>query len=379
MNLDRAMARAWAEIDEDALISNYRLAVSLCRRETAVMAVVKGNAYGLGLRRTVETLREAGARWFAAAAPEEALLARRAAPDAQILLLCPAPESYLPLLIRRGIVLTVGSLRDAQAASRAAEAGGAIARAHVKVDTGLHRLGFGEAEEALKIRAVPYISWEGLYSHLALRSDRQSAAQHQRFTALAEALERGGLHLPMRHLLDSIGLTRYPDWQMQGVRVGAFLYGNLPPDWPRFAEGKAVAAFRCRVLRVFPVRAGEAVGYGNAPLQRDCLAATLSAGYMDGYPRSLSGVGQVCVHGQRAPVLGLVCMDQMMIDVTAAPDTRPGDIVTLLGDEISLGEYASWGGLGRNECLGALTPRVPRIYCRQGKPVHIEADMDGGG
>ncbi|NLD83307.1 MAG: alanine racemase, partial [Clostridiales bacterium] len=80
-----------------------------------------------------------------------------------------------------------------------------------------------------------------------------------------------------------------------------------------------------------------------------------------------------------APVLGLVCMDQMMIDVTAVPDTRPGDIVTLLGDGIFLGEYASWGGLGRNECLGALTPRVPRIYCRQGKPVHIEADMDGGG
>lgn len=378
MKMDRAMARAWALVDEDALLHNYRLAKSLCRADTALICVVKANAYGLGLRRTVETLHQAGADWFSVAAPEEALLARRAAPGAHILLMSPAEESYLPLLIEKGIDLTVGSVQDARAASRAAAESGGKARVHLKLDTGLHRLGFTDAEEALSVRGLPGLQWIGVYSHLALRSEEQSRQQAALFTRMADAIEAGGLRAPMRHLLDSIGLTRYPEWQMQGVRVGAFLYGNIPPKWGRFAEGRDPVTFQCRVTRVAWVKQGEGVGYDDDALSRDTRVATLSAGYIDGYPRVLSGVGEVLIRGRRARVLGLICMDQMMVDATDIPDVREGDAATLLGGGIDLREYAAWGHLNRNECLGLIGRRVPRIYLRGGKPVHIEAEMDEG-
>ena len=376
MDESRAMARAWAVVDEDALVHNYRLAKSLCREDTAVICVVKADAYGLGIRRTVQTLREAGAEWFAVAAPEEALAARAAAPDGRILLMGPAEESYLPLLIRHGIDLTVGTEADARAASRAAISLGKDAHVHVKLDTGLHRLGFTDAAEALRIRDLPGLSFVGLYSHLALRSEEQSREQAALFQRMADEIEAEGLHAPMRHLLDSIGLTRYPQWQMNGVRVGAFLYGNIPPKWPRFPEGKNVLTFQCRVTRVAFVKKGEGVGYDDDPLARDTRVATLSVGYIDGYPRVLSGVGEVCIRGKRAKVLGLICMDQMMVDATDIPDAREGDVATLLGGDVDLREYAAWGHLNRNECLGLLGRRVPRIYRRGGKTVCIGAEMD---
>ncbi len=376
MNLERAMGRAWLEVDEDALLYNYRLAKSLCDKKTVFICVVKANAYGLGLARTVQTLREAGADWFAVAAPEEAYIVRMAAPDAHILLLGPAGEGELPYLIEQGVSLTVGSLEDAERASQAAEKIGKRAPVHVKLDTGLHRLGFTDAQEALKIKNLPFLDFEGIYSHLALRSREQSMEQERLFTAMVNEIGAGGLHARLRHLVDSIGLTRYPQWQMDAVRVGAFLYGNVPVTWERFSEGKNVVRFKARVTRVSWVKAGEGVGYDDTPLERDTLVATLSAGYIDGYPRSLSHKGFVALHGKKAPVLGLVCMDQMMIDVTDIPEAQVGDAVTLLGGAIDLREYAQWGSLNRNECMGVIGRRVPRVYFRAGKPVHAEAEMD---
>ncbi|MBE5782927.1 MAG: alanine racemase [Clostridiales bacterium] len=376
MNLDRAMARAWAEVDEDAFLDNYRLARSLCEEKTKFICVVKANAYGLGLFRAVKTLAEAGADWFAVAAPEEALTARRAAPKAHVLLLSPAEESYLPVLIQQGISLTVGSCQDAKLASDAASALGMPAIIQVKLDTGLHRLGFEDAKSTIPILSMPGLKIEGVYSHLALRSREQSIAQEKLFTGLVDEMESLGFPVPMRHLVDSIGLTRYPQWQMDAVRVGAFLYGNVPPAWERFSEGKQVMALKARITRVAWVKKGEGVGYDDTPLEKDTLVATISAGYIDGYPRVLSQKGFVSIHGKRAPVLGLVCMDQMMVDVTEIPQTQAGDVATLMGNEITLQEYAAWGHLNRNECLGLIGRRVPRIYLRSGQVVTVSAEME---
>lgn len=376
MQLARAVSRAWAEIDEDALLHNYRLARSLCRPETRFICVVKANAYGLGLFRTVQTLAQAGANWFAVAAPEEALTARRAAPDAGVLLMGPTDESYLSALILKGISLTVGTLEDGVRASRAAQAQDTKARIHIKLDTGLHRLGFSNASETLRLKELPGLSFEGLYSHLALRSREQSAEQYRLFLSIADALAAGGLRPAMRHLVDSIGLTRYPEWQMDAVRVGAFLYGNIPPNWERFKEGQNVVTFKARITRVAWVKAGEGVGYDDTPLERDTRVATLAAGYIDGYPRVLSQKGFVALHGRLAPVLGLVCMDQMMVDVTDIPQAAAGDAAVLLGGEIDLRQYAAWGNLNRNECLALIGRRVPRVYLRGGKTAAVAAEME---
>ena len=377
MNLQKATSRAWLEVDEDSLIFNYRLARSLCAPQTELIAVVKANAYGMGLERTAQTLHSAGVNWFSVAAPEEALSLRAAVPGAEILLMGIADESYLPDLIRKNISLTVGTLQDGERASKIATALNQSARVHIKLDTGLHRLGFGDGKEALKLKDLPGLAFEGLYSHLALRSREQSQEQYRLFMAMAEEIRRGGIAPSMLHLLDSIGLTRYPQWQLNAVRLGAFLYGNVPVSWERFEEGKNVAAFKARVTRVDWVKKGEGVGYDDAPLDRDTRVATLSAGYIDGYPRALSQKGFVSLHGKRARVLGLICMDQMMVDVTDIPEAIQGDEATLLGGSIDLREYAAWGDLNRNECLGIIGRRVPRVYIRNGVPVHIQAEMDG--
>jgi len=376
MNLDRATARAWAEVDEDALLYHYRLAKSLCNPDTSLICVVKANAYGLGLFRTVETLSKNGADWFSVAAPEEALTARRAAHDAHILLMGPADEGYLSALIEKDISLTVGSLEDGEKASRAAIALNKQAKVHIKLDTGLHRLGFETVEQMAPLLELPMLQWEGVYSHLALRSREQSIAQCEAFLALTEEMKANGFSFQMRHLLDSIGLTRYPGWQLDGVRVGAFLYGNVPPAWERFDEAKNVITFKARVTRVGWVPAGEGVGYDDTPLEQDTLVATLAVGYIDGYPRVLSQKGYVAIHGVRCPVLGLVCMDQMMVDVTHVPQTKQGDTATLLGGEIDLREYAAWGHLNRNECMGIIGRRVPRVYYQNGKVCCIDAEME---
>jgi len=376
VNLNRAMARAWAEVDEDALLYQYRLAKSLCNPNTAFICVVKANAYGLGLFRTVKTLAREGADWFAVAAPEEALTVRRAAPKAHILLMGPADESYLPVLIQRNISLTVGTNADAEKASLTAGACGEHARIHIKLDTGLHRLGFEKMEDILKLNSLPHLTVEGIYSHLALRNHEQSLNQCRHFFEMTEHLKNAGMKIGMRHLLDSIGLTRYPQYQLDGVRVGAFLYGNVPTDWIRFDEAKQVIAFKAKITRVSMVRAGEGVGYDDTPLEKDTLVATVSAGYVDGYPRSLSQRGYISIRGKRAPVLGLVCMDQLMADVSDIPFVQVGDTATLLGEEIDLREYSAWGNLNKNESMALIGRRVPRIYYRNECAVEIVAEME---
>ena len=376
MNLERAMARVWVEVDENALLHHYHLAKSLCKPDTAFICVVKANAYGLGLFRTVDILAKAGAQWFSVAAPEEALCARRAAPDAHILLMGPADESYLPILIERNISLTIGTLEDAKKASTAAKNAGKDALVHIKLDTGLHRLGFERTDEATKLKDYPGLSFEGIYSHLALRSREQTMEQCNLFLRMTEEMKGAGMQIGIRHLVDSIGLTRHPEWQLDGVRIGAFLYGNVPPAWERFHETKNVLTFKARITRVGWVKAGEGIGYDDTPLEKDTLVATISAGYIDGYPRALSQKGFVSIHGMRAPVLGLICMDQMMVDVTDIPAVKAGDTATLLGEEIDLREYATWGKLNRNECLGLIGRRVPRIYYQNGHVDAIYAEME---
>ena len=376
MNLSRATARAWMEVNEDSLLHQYHLAKSLCKSNTAFICVVKANAYGLGLFRTVKTLAEAGADWFAVAAPEEALTVRRAAPEAHILLMGPADESYLPVLIERSISLTVGTNEDAEKASSAALKCVRTALIHIKLDTGLHRLGFKDANDVLALNQLPALEVEGIYSHLALRNREQSLEQCRQFIEMTENIKKAGMQIGMRHLLDSIGLARYPQFQLDGVRVGAFLYGNVPADWERFNESKQVIAFKAKITRIAKVEAGEGVGYDDTPLEQDTLVATISAGYVDGYPRSLSQKGFISIHGRRAPVLGLVCMDQLMADVTDIPNVKVGDTVTLLGEEINLIEYSSWGKLNKNESMALIGRRVPRIYYRDGRVDAIYAEME---
>ena len=371
-----ARARCWAEISEDALILNYREAASLLNPGTRMICVLKADGYGLGAVEVARILREQGANAFATACFDEAKELKTAYPDAFVLIMGRTASCELEEAIRLSVRITVGSQEEMRQVSETAGRMGCSALVHVKLDTGLHRLGFSSLDELTPVLGLPGIELEGLYSHLALRGEDQTETQCALFRNRVETLRALGWHFPMVHLLDSIGLVRRPSDQYDFVRVGAFLYGNVPPSYAHFERRQAVVRLCARVTRVSLVPHGEGVGYGEEPLERDTLVATLSAGYVDGYPRLLSGIGEVEIHGRRARVLGRVCMDQMMVDVTTIQGVAPGDTAVLLGDGISLNEFAGWADMNRNEVTCMIGRRVPRIYFRDGRIRKVLSRMD---
>jgi alanine racemase len=190
---------------------------------------------------------------------------------------------------------------------------------------------------------------------------------------VAKALRERGRDCGLLHACDSIGMVRHPQWRFDAVRIGAWLYGVVPSRYPNAnGECRMPVRFKTRVVQVRNVAKGEYLGYDEThPLDRDRVIATLSAGYADGYPR-VNSTGEVCVRGRRAPIAGLLCMDQMTVDVTGIPGVCPGDEVTLLGEGITLEQYSAWTGAHRNEALTRIGRRVPRVYIRGGEAIAAE-------
>lgn len=368
MDCEQATARCWAEIDLDIVAANYRAARRICGEGVQVIPVLKANAYGLGAVRLSRLLAEEGASLFAVAELNEALEVMAASGKDALALGMIAP-AQLERAVEAGVIATVYDREQAALLNEAARRAGKPARAHVKVDTGLHRLGFDAADTAdiLAVYDLPNLRVEGLYTHLALRVDEADAEQVERFRAVIRAVRGAGHDCGLLHACDSIGMVRHPGYRFDAVRTGAWLYGVVPTRYPnRDGECRLPVRFMTRVAQLRWVRAGEYLGYDEEhPLERDRHIATLSAGYADGYPR-VNSVGAVEIRGRRAPIAGLLCMDQMMVDVTDIPGVKPGDPATLLGDGISLAQYSAWTGCHRNDLLSRMGRRVPRVYTRRG-------------
>ena len=376
MTYEEASARCWVEIDLDVIESNYATARQLCGDAVRVIPVLKANAYGLGAQRVSRLLAERGATLFAVADLDEALEIRRAC-GMDALVMGMVPRAQMARCVEAGVIATAYSVDMARALDAAAASLGLPARAHIKVDTGLHRLGLDAdtaLEEALEIMGLPNLRVEGLFTHLALRGREEDDRQIARLRAVAAGLRAAGQEFGLLHAGDSIGMVRYPEYRFDAVRTGAWLYGVVPYRCPCPELCRFPVRFMTRVVQVRRVAAGECLGYDDDhPLARDSRIATLSAGYADGYPR-VNSVGEVVVRGRRAPIAGLACMDQMTVDVTDVPEARAGDAVTLLGDGISVTECAGWTHSNRNELLTRFGRRVPRVYLRGGRVVEIAAE-----
>ena len=372
--------RTWIEIDTYALLDNYRTACGLTRAR--VTCVLKADAYGHGAVQTARLLAGAGCGSFAVSCVREALELRKAGIGGELLVMTPADPEDLPAALARDLLLTAVCERDLTDAEEAARAAGHTAHMMIKLDTGFHRLGFSCAPEtadrlAALLPALPHVAADGLYSHLGLVNRERDDRQYALFTRMRDLLAARGVRPADLSLCDSIGLVRYPDRHLSRCRVGAFLYGVRPSHSEHLPFAcRETLVFRSRVLQVRDVAAGETVGYDETPLPRPMRVATVGAGYGDGYPRRLSnGVGQVLIRGMRAPVVGLVCMDQLMADVSGIPGCAPGDTVTLLGGGISYDEFAAWARSNRNECLAALSRRPVRVYLRGGRPCAVRDDL----
>ena len=374
ISCEEATSRCWAEVDLTQLVQNYHNALRHLTPPTQLICVLKADAYGVGAPMVASRLWQEGQRVFAVASYNEAAEIRRALPECDVLILGLCGDAQLAHAIRSEMLLTVFSSKYAAAVINAAKAAGKKARVHFKLETGLHRLGL-EPEEAADAIAQALSSGEmmaeGLFTHLALRNAASDRRQIDLLTGCRDALHARGIDIPLVHALDSIGMVRYPDDHLDAVRTGAWLYGVYPKRYAHPEESRLVLSVKTRVAQLHHVSVGECLGYDEThPIQRDSLIATLSAGYIDGYPRQNS-VGEVEIRGLRAPVVGLVCMDQMMVDVTDIPGVQEGDEVILLGGSIGVDEYAEWGRLNRNESLARTGKRVPRVYLENGQIVAI--------
>ncbi len=374
ISYEEATSRCWAEVDLGRLVENYRNALKHLSAQTQLICVLKADAYGLGAPMVAKRLWQEGQRIFAVASYNEAAEIRKALPECEVLILGLCSEAQLGHAINDGMLLTVFSKRYAESVVGVAKAAGKKARIHIKMETGLNRLGF-EPEEAAdmvdKIVSSGGVVLEGLFTHLALRDKESDRKQIDLLSGVRDELLTRGINIPMVHALDSIGMVRYPDDHMDAVRTGAWLYGVYPRRYEHPEESQLALTVKTRIAQLHNVSAGECLGYDEThPVQRDSVVATLSAGYIDGYPR-LNSVGEVEVCGKRAPVVGLVCMDQMMVDVTDIPEVSEGNVVTLLGDSIGVDEYAEWGKLNRNESLARTGKRVPRVYMENGQVIEI--------
>lgn len=369
-----------AIIDLDAVSSNF----DAVRRKAGVpvMAVIKADAYGHGAV-PVARLLEKRCAFFGVSSMSEALELRDAGITRPILILGYTPPEAFPDAVHLGIRPAIFRREDGIALSRAAVEAGVSAAFHFAVDTGMSRIGFQvtqtDADVCAEIAALPGLTPEGLFSHFATADCwdlSRARAQAERFDAFDAMLKRRGVRIPIRHLNNSAGLMNF-DRHYEMVRSGIVTYGLYPSD--EVDAGLLPLAPAMRLLsRVSYVKAlppGREISYGGTFVTtRPTVVATVPIGYADGYRRSLSGRFYVLIHGQRAPILGRVCMDQMMVDVTDIPGVQAGDTVTLVGTDgdetISMEDIAAAAGSFNYEFACGISRRVPRVYLRGGKAVH---------
>jgi alanine racemase len=282
-------------------------------------------------------------------------------------------------LIASGMPLTLYSEKQGRLIAEAARTLGVVADVHVKVDTGLHRLGLDPDTAAETVKDICQSGWVrvvGLYTHLGIHTAKMDHAQTAKLRKAREQMAEGGIEVPLTHAVDSIGMARYPKDRMDAARIGAWLYGVTPYLYERPDECRPVARFKARVSQVRLVKKGELVGYDDDhPLPEDRVIATVSAGYVDGTPRLMHNQ-DIEIRGARAQVVGLVCMDQLMADVTGIPGVSEGDEVTFVGGIIGVNEYAKMGNLNRNEAWARIGRRVPRVYFENGAPAFVRAEVE---
>ena len=369
-------------IDLDALKKNYRTAYSMT--QARVCCVLKSNAYGHGSVPVARALADEGCTSFAVSCAREALELILNGIHGEILIMGPCEKEYQADLLGQNILFTVTCEEDIEELEESCRLQGMTCRVHLKIDTGFHRLGFDPTPKAAqriaeKLEKCQHVHAVGLYSHLGLIDEELDHAQYRRLIAMQDYLRAFSIEHLERHICDSISLVRYPQWHMERVRIGAFLYGVRPSRSDQMPfECLETIRFATTISQIRQVRCGDAIGYGEERIDHDSRIATLCAGYGDGYPRRLSnGKGSVLIAGKRAKVIGLICMDQMMVDVTDIPEAHRGSEAVLLGGGISYQEFADWAQTNRNECLAMLSRRPVRIYMEQGKKVAFSDELLG--
>ncbi len=372
--------RTWVEINLDALGCNFDAVRNTLPENTKILAVVKANAYGHGAIGVAKFLEDK-ADYLAVAATDEALELRKNGVNCPILILGHIPYGDYDNIVKYNITPTISDYYEAELLSKAAVKAGVIAPLHIAVDTGMNRIGFPLNSESVNdikaINDLSNIKIEGIFSHFAAAdmSDKTyTQKQIEKFDDFVNTLSEIGVDAPIKHLYNSAAIADL-EKKYDMVRQGIILYGLRPSDEVEFnniAVPQPVMSMKTRVVQVKTLSAGESISYGcTYTTEKETIVATLCAGYADGVTRVLSNNGEVLIRGKRAKIIGRVCMDQFMVDVTDIPDVEAGDTATIFGtdgeESISVDEIAKKANTINYEIICNINSRVTRVYMKNGK------------
>lgn len=368
--------RVQANVNLDAIRHNIIEIREKLHAGTKIMAIIKADAYGHGAVPVAKAIDQIGVDAYGVAIIEEAIELRDAGITKPILILGYTPKEQYSLVIANDVMQTVFQYEMAKALSEEAKTQGKVAKIHIKIDTGMSRIGFSDTPESLeqieKISKLEHLIVEGIFSHFAQADelDKTSAKkQMERFLKVIDKLEEKQIRVPTKHISNSAGILDLSDANFDMVRCGIATYGIYPSEWVNKEEYHLIPAMELKthVIYVKEVDSGVGVSYGATYVtKRTTKVATIPVGYADGYSRNLSNCGRVIIKGKYAPIIGRICMDQFMVDVTDIEGVQQGDIVTLLGNDkeayISVEELAEQSCSFPYELVCNVGKRIPRVY-----------------
>ncbi len=400
------LSRSWAEVKLDAIRHNVQQLKKRLHGQTRLLCVVKADAYGHGASEVVGTLEEAGAAYLAVSMLDEGIELRKQGVSLPILILSYTHPSRAEEILRYDLTQTIYDRPLAEALAAFAAKNKKKARIHLKVDTGMGRVGFAcqkkACEEILQIASSPYFEVEGIYTHFSTADEvdlTYTKKQFERFMDVCEVLQRAGLDIPLRHCCNSAATLRCPDMHLDMVRPGLALYGVMPSACEQEAANFETAmALHSEIIHLKEVDAGEPISYGrHFWTEQKSRIATIPIGYADGYARRLSNLAWVGLTGGRAKVCGSICMDACMLDVTALdPAPEQGDPVLIFGQSRlnrrrdgtftssseslltgpTVDQLAAWAGNISYEMLCLIGKRVPRVYTDGGRILRVRTLID---
>lgn len=386
--------RFWAEIDMNAAEKNFNLIRSRLQKGTRLCCVVKANAYGHGAVYLSKLYERLGADFFAVSNIEEAMQLRNNGISAPILILGYTPTSCTSILAENNISQSVFSLSYAKELSKSARADGVNVKIHIKLDSGMGRIGFDcihENERMLESIAdvcnMEGLAPEGIFTHFAVADEGVDGAeftrlQYERFMKAVDELKARNISFEIRHCANSATTFEYPEYHLDMVRVGVVLYGVVPSHKVKGCESLVpVMSLKSVISMIKEIEEGDTVSYGcTFKAQKKMKIATAPVGYADGFWRSNAENGtQMLIRGQRVNIVGRVCMDQLMLDVTDVKGVREGDYITLIGSDkdesISADELANNNGTIGYEMICAIGERVPRFYIKDHDIVYVKDNI----
>ncbi len=380
--MEYKLNRAWAEISLDNIAHNIREIRRITGKSAEIMGVVKADAYGHGVMEVAKTLLENGASRFAVSMLDEAIQLRRAGIEVPILILGYTDPRRANEIIENDVTQSVFSHDLAQALSDEAVRQSKKVKIHIKIDTGMSRIGFLPGYSAVKnvveISRLSNIIIEGLFTHFATADEKNreyTNTQFERFMSICCELQRIGIHIPVKHCANSAAIIEYPEMHLDMVRPGIILYGMYPSEDVNKAkiDLKPAMTLKANVIMVKEVEKNTSISYGRIfTTGRTSKIATIPIGYADGFNRMLSNKGKVLINGEFAPVVGRVCMDQCMVDITdIGSNVEVGDEVVLIGaqgqNNITAEDVAQTIGMINYELVCIVGKRIPRAFVKDGK------------